>query len=157
MDNHFLPFEEVFGRPTSEEHRPSLHAKKQKKTLPFSASVQHIKNVDMMLLCEECEMWRLLYSKKKLKAEDRCLLTLQLEDLAFSCGALLQDLDLPAPLNEVYVRSVNCFDPIEKLYYSAGYEPICIYCAGQVASATESRKFYPQCIHCISKPQISRK
>ena len=54
VDNHFLPFEKVFGCPTSEEHRPSLHTKKQKKTLPFSASVQHVKNVDMMLLCEEC-------------------------------------------------------------------------------------------------------
>ena len=31
VDNHFLPFLEVFGQPTSEEHRPSLHIKKQKK------------------------------------------------------------------------------------------------------------------------------
>ena len=157
VDNHFLPFLEVFGQPTSEEHRPSLHIKKQKKTLPFSASVQHVKNIDMMLLCEECEMWRLLYSKKKLKAEDRRLLALKLDDLAFSCGDSLQDLDFPAPLNEVFVRSVNCFDPIEKLYYSAGYEPICLYCAGQVDTATESTSYYPQCIHCSSKPQVSRK
>ena len=102
-------------------------------------------------------MWRLLYSKKKLKAEDRRLLALKLDDLAFSCGASLQDLDFPAPLNEVFVRSVNCFDPIEKLYYSAGYEPICLYCAGQVDTATESTSYYPQCIHCSSKPQVSRK
>ena len=52
--------------------------------------------------------------KKKLKAKDRRLLTLKLDDLAFSCGALLQDLDLPAPLNEVFVRIVKCFDPMEK-------------------------------------------
>ena len=76
--------------------------------------------------------------QEKLKAEDRRLLALKLDDLAFSCGASLQDLDFPAPLNEVFVRSVNCFNPIEKLYYSAGYEPICLYCAGQVDTATES-------------------
>ena len=90
-------------------------------------------------------------------SSDRRLLALKLDDLAFSCGASLQDLDFPAPLNEVFVRSVNCFDPIEKLYYSAGYEPIYLYCAGQVDTATESTSYYPQCIHCSSKPQVSRK
>ena len=109
----------------------------------------------MMLLCEECEMWRLLYSKKKLKAEDRCLST-KLDDPTFSCGASIQDLHLPPPLDEVFVRSVNCHEPIEKLYYSAGYEPICFYCATQVESP-ESTNFYPQCSHCISKPKVSRK
>ena len=100
-------------------------------------------------------MWCLLYSKKKLKAADCRLLPLKLDDLAFSCGASLQDLDLPALLNEVFVRNLNCFDLLEKLYYSAGYEPLCFYCAGQVDQA-ESTKFYPQCIHCVSKPKVSR-
>ncbi len=27
IDNHYTPFDEVFGKPTSEEHRPSLHLK----------------------------------------------------------------------------------------------------------------------------------
>ncbi len=103
-------------------------------------------------------MWRLLYSRKKLKAEDRRLLSLKLDDLAFSCGASLQDLEFAAPLNEVFVRSVNCFNPIEKLYYSAGYEPICLYCAGQVDSTpAKSTNFYPQCVHCSSKPRVSKK
>ena len=89
-------------------------------------------------------MWRLLYSKKKLKAADRRLLALKLYDVAFSCGALLQDLDLPNPLNEVYIRTIACFEPIEKLYYSAGYEPIRFYCAEQVDGATVPTGFYPQ-------------
>lgn len=33
------------------------------------------------------------------------------------------------PLDEVYIRDITCADHIEKLYFSAGYEPICIYCA----------------------------
>ena len=91
-------------------------------------------------------MWRLLYSKKKLKPEDHRHLSLELDDLTFSCGASIQDLNLPALLDEAFVRSVNCFEPIEKLYYSAGYEPICIYCAGQVdATASTNNFFSPMC------------
>lgn len=33
----------------------------------------------------------------------------------------------------VYVKEYSCFWPtIEKLYYSAGFEPICIYCASEM-------------------------
>ena len=33
----------------------------KKNTLPFYASVQHVKNIEMMVECEECGLWRLLY------------------------------------------------------------------------------------------------
>ena len=59
-------------------------------------------------------MSRLLqYSRKKLKVEDRQLVTLKLDDLSFSSSVLLQDLDLPAQINEVFVCSVNWFEPID--------------------------------------------
>ena len=102
-------------------------------------------------------MWRLLCSKKKLKAADRHVLTLKLDDVAFSCGASLLDLDFPNLLNEVYIRTIACFEPIEKLYYSAGYEPICFSCAEQVDGATVPTGFYPQCVHCSSRPKVSKK
>ena len=64
---HYRSFDEALGSVTDESHRPSMHTKaKRRKTLPFSASLQHVKNVDLMLQCEECSMWRLLYSKHKL-------------------------------------------------------------------------------------------
>ena len=143
-------FEQMFGKPTVEDHRPSLKAKRSKKTLPFSASKQHVKNVDMMLQCDECGLWRLLYSKRKLKAEERQLLEQKLDGLMFTCGSCLEDLNLQPPLNEVYVRDIHCSDPIEKLYYAAGYEPICIYCAAELqpAQVDTSSKFYPQCSDC---------
>lgn len=75
-------------------------------------------------------MWRLLYGKTLLKKAERRQLELELDGLSFTCGSSVQDLDLPAPLNE---RSLKCFDHVEKLYYSAaGYEPIRIHCAGKV-------------------------
>ena len=61
----------------------------------------------------------------------------------FTCGSSLEELELPAPLNEVYVRNLNCADPIEKLYYSAGYYPNCIYCAANVTA--DRLEYYPQC------------
>jgi len=53
-ENHFKRFKHVYGTVTSEEFRPSLQKRSKRKTLPFSASIQHVKNVDMMLQCDEC-------------------------------------------------------------------------------------------------------
>ena len=42
---------------TTEEHCPS-HPKKpvKQKSLPLSTSVQHARNTDIMIQCEQCEM-----------------------------------------------------------------------------------------------------
>ena len=72
-DGHYRPFSEVVGMETSEEHRPSLKKapKAKAKSLPFYASVQHVKNTLLMLQCEECNMWRLVYSKYKFSMAQR--------------------------------------------------------------------------------------
>ena len=63
----------------------------------------------------------------------------ELDGLMFTCGSLLEDLNLPEALKEVYVRDVSCLDPIEKLYYSCNYDPICIHCAAELdASSVDS-------------------
>lgn len=152
-DGHYKSFQQLFGTPTDGSHRPSLQ--KVKKTLPFSASIQHVKNVNMMLQCEECSMWRLLYSKYKLKQQEKADLEEALEDMSFTCGAPIQDLELPGRLNDVYTRALHCEDPIEKLYYSAKYSPICIYCAIDVDVVPEDR--YPQCDSCKDKTPIMKK
>ena len=69
-DDHYLPFEKVYGTPTTEIQRPSLSKRsKKQKTLPFVASIQHARNVNLMVQCEESGMWRLIYSKKKLSSQ----------------------------------------------------------------------------------------
>ena len=82
IDNHYLSFSHVFGQNTSEEHRPSLNLKKPKKTLPFSASIQHVKNVDMMMFCEECGMCVF------------CIVKLNLKTTAYSTRVIAQHLVL---------------------------------------------------------------
>ena len=63
-DGHYKAFPDVFGSDASEEFRRSQVSKKA-KTLPFYASVQHVKNSQLMVQCEECNMWRLVFSKYK--------------------------------------------------------------------------------------------
>lgn len=143
VDGHYLPFDKVFGRETSESHRPSMQAKSQrKKTLPFHGVLQHVKNVNMMLECEECGMWHLLYLEHLL------------EDWTFTCGSQLQDLGLNGSLNEVYVQETTCNELIEKLYYSAKYDPICIYC-GLLQLFTD-QQFYPWCSICKNRDKVKK-
>ena len=75
----------------------------------------------MMLECQECGMWRLLYAKSKLSGGERTALQQVLDKWSFTCGAQLQDLNLAGRLADVYVREVSCNESIERLYYSAKY------------------------------------
>ncbi len=156
-DGHYKKFEEVFGKKTVEEHRPSLQ-KIQKKRLPFYPGVQHVKNCNTMLQCDECGMWRLVYATKKLKAPEVRKLNQFLGDLSFSCGAALEEADLPKEFESVvYVIKMSCHEPVEKLYYSANFDDICIYCADEEAGTWSSTEpYYPQCQDCADKPKISK-
>ena len=91
-ENHYQDFSNVYRTQTSEQFRPSFQTKKKK--LPFSPSVQHVKNIDMMLQCTECEMWRLLFTKNKLKPAQKTQLTNVLgDDVEYTCGATLGELN----------------------------------------------------------------
>ena len=152
-DGHYHPFEQVYGSKTTEEHRPSLKAKRHCSSIGFSPSQQHVKNVNIVILCDECELWRLLFCRYKITVQERTLLQTILQDVSYSCGATLEDLDLPGRLKGVCIKAHTCNDPIEKLYYSSGFEPICYYCGILVE---DSPDFFPQCESCSSKPKVAR-
>ena len=103
-------------------------------------------------------MWRLIYSPYKLKAEDKRILESKLDSFAFSCGTDLEELDLPEHLQNLSVRQLQCEDPVEKLYYSMGYEPICIYCSRE-DSLDIPNDSYPICEFCkgLGKPIVSKR
>ncbi len=133
-DGHFMAFEEVYDTETTEKHRPSSVKKSSKHcSLPFHGKLQHVKNANLMIECEECGMWRLVYALRKLNSIQRSSLQNSLSGMSFSCGAPLQELDIAPELCDlVCVRTLACGDPIEFLYYTAKYEPICIYCAQSI-------------------------
>ena len=56
---------------TSENDRPSLSNAKTAKALPFVPSSRHVQNVNVRVKCGECDLWRLLYSMRKLTLPER--------------------------------------------------------------------------------------
>ena len=83
-------------------------------SLPFVASVQHANNTGLLVQCEECKMWRLVYAPRKLSSTDKRKLSKCLEEHAFTCGSDLSDLPLTGNLSSVCVRDLNSYDPVEK-------------------------------------------
>ena len=74
-------------------------------------------------------------------------------DVIFICGTPIQDIHLSGRLDQVYSKQLSCGEPI-KIYYSAKYSPICIYCGEEVDSFPNDR--YPQCDECLDKPVITK-
>ena len=52
---------------------------------------------------------------------------------------------------------MSCNEPIEKLYYKANFDDICVYCADDVAPWSSTEPFYPQCEDCCDLPKIASK
>ena len=109
--------------------------------------------LDTMLECESGS-WRLLYCEQKLTKKERENLEEALVDVSFTCGAPLQDLELPGKLANVYVQHISCEEPIERLYYTAKYPPICVYCAHSLDKADSESGYLSQCVECKDKPRI---
>ena len=61
-----------------------------------------------------------MYSVKKLTAVQHNKLMAAFDGLSFSCGAPLEETDLPDEIPVVFVKGLSCSDPTEKLYYSVG-------------------------------------
>ncbi len=111
-----------------------------------------------MIQSEECDVWRLVFSKKKLSVAARTTLQSILEEVSYTCGASLEDLDLPESLRQVVIRDHRCGDSIEKLYYSAGYEDICIFFAATSDLVEDlPSSAYPICDSCNAKKEPLQK
>ena len=155
MRGHFKTFSEEYATDTNKSHRPFLQKKPRAKTLPFVSTLRHVLNVDMMLECEHCRRWRLLYSQYKLTEKDRTDLEKALQYVSFTCGSPLQELELPGKLVNVYIWDMVCEEPIERLYCTAKYPLICVHCvcSFEINFNTDQSHFYSQCSG-YQKPKI---
>jgi len=70
------------------QNRPSLKSRpsNKRKKIGFSPSQQHAKNTDIMLQCDDCEKWQLVFSKKKLTNKMKETLNEFLADVSYTCG-----------------------------------------------------------------------
>ena len=59
---------------------------------------QHTRNAGVQVQCDECDKWRLLFSKHKLSARERTQLQGIIADVSYLFGATIQDLILPDTL-----------------------------------------------------------
>ena len=114
-----------------------------------------MKNVGLLVQCEECEKWRLLFCKHKLKPDELSKLKKILEEVSYSCGATFDDLELPGRLANLCIKDHQCTDPIEKLYYSCDFEDICVHC-GQEDQLQVDNDYLPQCQECQTKERVKR-
>jgi len=95
---------------------------KSTKPLSFSPSVQHIRSIGTLVQCDECSMWRLVFSKWKLSIAARSTLQSILEGISYTYRSSFHDLDFSDSLSSVVIRSHQCGDAIDGLSCSAGYE-----------------------------------
>lgn len=86
-------------------------------------------------------------------------LEVEMETILCSCGSILENVDAAedSVRTNVYVRAnLDCRSLIEKSYYSAGYEDICIHC-GTVENLVMVDGFYPYCIDCSTEARVNRR
>lgn len=151
---YFLPedeeFDTLYGSQTNESYCPSLaEAKRKSHGMPSPPPAQYAKSTGMVIQCDECRKWQLLYSRKKIVKAQRGKLQEIVEMLSYSCGSRLQDIqDTSAEVNqEVFVKAIlSCISPIEVPYYSSNYEDICR--AESDLCAEDHTKLYPICQWC---------
>ncbi len=68
-------------------------------------SQQHVKNVNLLVQCEECNKWRVLFCCNKLNFFQLTELEKLLDDIAYTCGVLFSEFDFPGRLNNVMMKS----------------------------------------------------
>ena len=156
-DDHYKSFEEIYGQSQAliEKHRSSLQQRKKRAT-SFSPSQQHVKKVGLLLQCEECDKWRLIFCKYKLSVQEVSELQSILEDVSYTCGTTFDNLELPGRLTNVFVKDHSCADTIEKLYYSCGFDNICVHCASEEVKDIVNSDFLPQCQECKDLERVNR-
>ena len=54
-DDHYVPFTDAYGTNTSENECLSLIQRRKIKTLMYSPSEQHVRNVGILVQCDECD------------------------------------------------------------------------------------------------------
>ena len=59
---------------------------------------KHARNTGILVQCDECDKWCLLFSKRKLTARQKNELEGIIADVSYSCGATADDLILPDTL-----------------------------------------------------------
>ncbi|CAG8618905.1 5804_t:CDS:2, partial [Scutellospora calospora] len=88
-NDHYASLNNVYSQDTTEIYHLSLANNNHKKSysMLFNDMAQRAKNVDVTIMCLECEHWQLFYSKQKLNEKEKKLLITYLDIIDYSCGS----------------------------------------------------------------------
>ena len=160
-EGHYLKFSKLFGTDTEESHTPSLKVRQaQKSNIGYTAVKQHATNTNLTLTCTECDKPRLVLAKKKPPTAVLHKFKRHTADLYFTCGTTVAELtgnDKEFVEHLQIKGNLTCQMPVEKLYYSAGYEFCCCHC-GAKRKLIRHISFYPICSSCKrnKKEQVAK-
>ena len=153
LDDHYQSFDESYGQSEAltDKYRPSL----QQRATSFSPSQQHVSNVGLLLQCEECDKWQLMFCKHKLSVQEVSDLQSVLDDILYTCGMTFDDLDLSGRLVNVFVKDHSCADSIENLYYY-DFTSLFVSIVHQKKLDTVDSDFLPQCQQCMQLEHVRK-
>ena len=128
---HYLKFEEVFGKPISEADQPSLVAvptDEQKQIDRDRRSLLAATKVHTTITCGECNKPHCIYANTNLTREQEFQISSVKESKMYTCGSPL----FASENSSIIVReALVCSSPIEAQYYSAKlihFPPISYHC-----------------------------
>ena len=129
---HYLPFSQMYGRKTTDRHRPSLQldslekeSDKEHRVLLVAARVRDF------LRCCECSKPRCVYSASKFSFDERVQVQWIKDEGMYTCGISLFP-DSHSLRHSIVVReALKCSSLVESSYYSSPrvcFESCCVYC-----------------------------
>jgi hypothetical protein len=154
-EEHYQPFQDAYGTPTSEDHRPSYVTKKKEKisqkatvspdislyleedvqVLQANSSVYTAQTARAVVQCVECAKPRLIYSKNRIGERQKTQIAEVISEYEYSCGSPLSPPDHPI-CGKLFVRlGITCESLLELAYYASniGRTDLCCYCANENA------------------------
>ena len=129
---HYLPFEKMYGKNTSDIFRPSLKEDNiEKEPDKAHRSLLVAARVRDYILCCECSKPRCIYSASKLSLFEKREIQHALDEGTYSCGMSLF-LDSHCLRDTIVVReAICCSSLVEATYYSSqrvSFDFCCIHC-----------------------------
>ena len=163
----FKRFDDAYGilhrEGEPDKYMPSQVQPHKDNGMPFAPSAQVANCTKLVAQCTDCERWRFIYASKGISKEERNIAQRLFEDVFYSCGASIQDIEVGEDEeNEVLKKlftstKLTCILPMEIPYYSAfSNEPLCFHC-GKCTNlvALDDKKYFPLCAECerCKKPE----
>ena len=161
---HYLSFEQMYGKKTTDSHRPSLHSvpvekesDRQHRALLVAARVRDV------LICSECSKPRCVYAASKLSYDERTEVQKVRDEGVYLCGVPLFPDTHPLRHSVVVREALNCSAMVEATYYGSPrvcFDACCVHCGTSEdlldnEEVKEARRHYhtvrPICWQCKSQ------